>query len=1208
MSGGRPSYAEPATRGGRRPDGPAAAVVLRAREVPEGVRAPRDAVQACAGGNVTAARRWVVDTGASRTICSPSAVVGTVRPSSVLVETANGTVRAVGEAEVKVPCLRDPVTAVVLPGAPCLLSASELVAAGCTLSWSAGRCALSLPCGHELALRVAGGIPVLPERCCPCARPSEEADKPGGAAQAATASTRGARRGKQRRAKPRGRRGGRKRRRAAGAVGAVRGGVADDHRQYGHYPWRSDCTVCADAALRQAPHHRQLPHAGVLAVDITSLGSAGPHVLVGATQQPGWAYAEPLRSRAAEDLRAPLLRMLADARRRGEVATVHSDKEAGVLALEEDLLRVGAKLSYTQGRDPQANGLAEQTVGQLCRMARAALASYDDAVAAALWQSGMVWAAQRLVDPKLPPFGARVIVRHPPAMVLGKLAGRTSEAIYLHGSTSTPGSASVGLLSGSTVECVIDRRTVRASLEHDGRWAFPPVSLVRAGPRGRRAGGHHRGVDDLVLPAVPELDVQEDDVGDWLPEDDVPLGLRRDIQWGPDGGPTQPAKCPRGGAGASADLPIAQPGNREAEVRQDKKRARADGDEDEVEDEGAGPKRMRERSGEGDDLPTDMDWSALTWSPTAAASGLVTRLLEPDDPEAHSDAARAAEVKEMSNMLTKGTFRPGDICDWDKVRTEDPEATIGKGKMILGIKNSELGEGEQVYKGRLVFMGNNIRDVRGGRVLGTTDGLYGQPISLSTARLVLAAATLRGWEVEVGDVKGAYLTADLGGPPVYLRLSARLWEAAGVQQAALSGVRDPCLRVRKAMYGLPRAGFDWFAHCDALLVAQGWERHAGVDSVYRKTDAMLALYVDDIVLAGTPHGRRREWAALRLAVRLRGDPEPLARFLGVGYAVVATGKHTRTVRARQEGYIGSILDRYDAAAPFKATPKPTPCARRADVNCQRGEREGDCRSYVGALMCVVRASRPDAAHAVNRLARNVHEWARTDDADLAHVMGYLRATQAHELEMVFDVRDRKGNLWLELYVDADHAGEDDRRSTGGWVLMLRGQHGTSAAIDWASRKQAAVARSSGEAETKALHDAVRSMVREEEDENKEASGRAVGVNRALCSGGIPAMDFLEKALGRTVPLKVFVDATVCKAAAEKGTSRQMKYLSKTQCVDLFWLRDTVHNAPLELVKVESDDNVADILTKPLPGQRTAMLRGLMGVCPPHNRASCRESV
>ena len=79
-------------------------------------------------------------------------------------------------------------------------------------------------------------------------------------------------------------------------------------------------------------------------------------------------------------------------------------------------------------------------------------------------------------------------------------------------------------------------------------------------------------------------------------------------------------------------------------------------------------------------------------------------------------------------------------------------------------------------------------------------------------------------------------------------------------------------------------------------------------------------------------------------------------------------------------------------------------------------------------------------------------------------------------------------------------------------------------------------------------------------ERIKTSGRAIGVNRALRTGGIKAMGFPEEALGRPAPLKVLVDAVVCMAAAEKGAWRQMKYLSKTQCLVLFWLRDAVRNA------------------------------------------------
>ena len=101
--------------------------------------------------------------------------------------------------------------------------------------------------------------------------------------------------------------------REAAHATAVRDGVTPCHQQIGHYPWRSDCALCCDAALRHAPHKRRLPHAGVLSVDLAALGTSGPRVLVGATQLPGWAYAEPVRGKASSDLRIPLLRMVREA-------------------------------------------------------------------------------------------------------------------------------------------------------------------------------------------------------------------------------------------------------------------------------------------------------------------------------------------------------------------------------------------------------------------------------------------------------------------------------------------------------------------------------------------------------------------------------------------------------------------------------------------------------------------------------------------------------------------------------------------------------------------------------------------------------------------------------------------------------------------------------------------------------------------------------
>ena len=89
---------------------------------------------------------------------------------------------------------------------------------------------------------------------------------------------------------------------------------------------------------------------------------------------------------------------------------------------------------------------------------------------------------------------------------------------------------------------------------------------------------------------------------------------------------------------------------------------------------------------------------------------------------------------------------------------------------------------------------------------------------------------------------------------------------------------------------------------------------------------------------------------------------------------------------------------------------------------------------------------------------------------------------------------------------------------------------------------------------------------------------------------------MEQILGRKLELRVLVDASVCKAAAEKGTSNHMKHISKTQGADLFWLRDVVHRLDVTLEKTDSLSNVADALTKPLGGERTKELRAKIGVC------------
>ena len=151
----------------------------------------------------------------------------------------------------------------------------------------------------------------------------------------------------------------------------------------------------------------------------------------------------------------------------------------------------------------------------------------------------------------------------------------------------------------------------------------------------------------------------------------------------------------------------------------------------------------------------------------------------------------------------------------------------------------------------MVYMGNNLRDGDGMKINDSTDSLWGTPIDLPCARHVFAISLLNGWNIQTADVEAAYLVSDLRGPPVYLRLPPEIWQACDVDSNCLSKFRDPCVRVKKAMYGLPRSGFDWYMHCHEILTIKlGWKKVANFDSLYLKSECILAVYVDDMLMAG----------------------------------------------------------------------------------------------------------------------------------------------------------------------------------------------------------------------------------------------------------------------------------------------------------------------------------------------------------------------
>ena len=130
----------------------------------------------------------------------------------------------------------------------------------------------------------------------------------------------------------------------------------------------------------------------------------------------------------------------------------------------------------------------------------------------------------------------------------------------------------------------------------------------------------------------------------------------------------------------------------------------------------------------------------------------------------------------------------------------------------------------------------------------------------------------------MGDVDMASLHTKLGGTRMWARPEKTLLPHH------LRGMRDPLVRVEGALYGLPRAGFDWDQECTRVFLFCAWEKVEDCEgSAFHKNGVLAVVYVDDIVLGSPLHLARPYFKQLKQHLRLKEDEvySPPARGLPI---------------------------------------------------------------------------------------------------------------------------------------------------------------------------------------------------------------------------------------------------------------------------------------------------------------------------------------
>eukprot|EP00253_Pinus_taeda_P016228 PITA_16228 len=215
------------------------------------------------------------------------------------------------------------------------------------------------------------------------------------------------------------------------------------------------------------------------------------------------------------------------------------------------------------------------------------------------------------------------------------------------------------------------------------------------------------------------------------------------------------------------------------------------------------------------------------------------------------------------------------------------------------------------------------------------------------------------------------------------------------------------------------------------------------------------------------------------------------------------------------------------------------------------------KSIVGSLMYLT-VTRPDIMHVVSLISRFMVRPKEAHWQEAKRIVRYVKGTKRFGiLYTASECSDLIG------YTDSDWPGSvDDRKSTSGYVF-----HMGSGAISWASKKQSIVALSTTEAEYVAA---------------TAAACQAVWMRRMLRSL------WQEKTKGTMI----FCDKSSAIALSKNFVfHKRMKHID----IKIHYIREFVNNGEIILKHCKTQEQVVDILTKPLGQKKIDFLRKCLGM-------------
>ena len=414
--------------------------------------------------------------------------------------------------------------------------------------------------------------------------------------------------------------------------------------------------------------------------------------------------------------------------------------------------------------------------------------------------------------------------------------------------------------------------------------------------------------------------------------------------------------------------------------------------------------------------------------------------------------------------------------------------------------------------------------------------IFSPVAKMNSVRAIIAICAYNEWDVFQDDVPTAFLKGVL---------KEEVWmdQPPGFTKGNLK------CRLKKALYGLKQAPREFKQLMHKYLSSKGFKNTSADACVYCKPTAgngiiLVGVYVDDILSTGTEIKYVQKFRAELIKDFKMETGGPLEFYLGIKVSKSSDG----VVTLDQNEYLRQKCSKFSSFIGQGGHSSPLPHDYLKIIEKEKGQPESGFpyAEMVGSLMYAMVCTRPDIAMAMSVVDRYTHKPTAGSVQILKHLFRYVTC---NSYSLQFHPCTNTERMVLTGWADASYCNQTNSKSTSGYCFKLGGS-----LISWASVRQDIVALSTAEAEYIAA----------------TCAGQETLWLKSL-------LNSLSEPQGNVT---IFEDNQAC-ILLSKNTQNHKR--SKHINARYDWIRDHIRDGDFELVYCSTKSQLADCLTKSLPG-------------------------